>query len=133
MNERQRMDLDLEEHAFVARLAEHYAPSEMTPARRVAFDERLAARLARRSRWRVAVPAMAAVAAAVLVWLAVPWSSGPTVPATPEVAAVATNGEAATVFAAYDWFTSAAPVDASDLGEGDYLPDDYVAISEFFL
>ena len=47
--------------------------------------------------------------------------------------AAADNGDTATMFAAYDWYTSTAPVDASDLGEGDDLPDDYAAISEFFL
>lgn len=133
MNERQRRDLDTEEQAFVARLTEHYAPPAMTPARRAAFDERLAARLARRSPWRVAVPALAVVAAAALVWLAVPWPYGPTPPETAGVAAVAGSGETATVFAAYDWFTSAAPVDTRDLGDGDDLPDDYLAISEIFL
>jgi len=133
MNERQRMDLDPQEQAFVARLAEHYVPPAMTPSRRAAFDQRLADRLARRSPWRVAVPAMAAVAAAALVWLAVPWSTGPTPPESPGVVAVAGDGDTATVFAAYDWFTSSAAVDAADLGEDAVLPEDYQAISEFFL
>ncbi|MGD2062675.1 MAG: hypothetical protein PVF51_03725 [Nitrospirota bacterium] len=133
MNERQRIDLDAEEQAFVARLAEHYAPPAMTPARRAAFDERLAARLDRRSPWRLALPAVAVAAAVALVWLAVPWATSPTQPETPEVVAVVDNGETATVFAAYDWFTSATSVEAGDLSEGDYLPDDYLAISEIFL
>jgi hypothetical protein len=132
MNERQRMDLSTQEEAFVARLAEHYTPPPMTPQRCAAFDERLMARLARRSSWRLAVPAVAAVAAAALVWFAVPWATGPTAPDAPAVVAAA-NGDTATVFAAYDWFTSAAPVNTSDLGDSAYLPDDYAAISEFFL
>jgi ferric-dicitrate binding protein FerR (iron transport regulator) len=132
------MDLNPEEQAFVARLADHYAPPAMTPARRAAFARRLAGRLVRRSPWRVVVPAMAAVAAAALVWLAVPWSTGPTSSpgGVPEQVVTATGepsqGEAA-VFAAYDWFTSSTTPDAADLGEGDALPEDYQAISEFFL
>jgi len=138
MNERQRLDLDAEEQAFVARLAEHFAPPAMTPERRAAFDDRLAARLMRRSPWWVAVPAMATVAAATLVWLAVPWSHGPTSsPGGVPEQAVAVTGEAsqgeAAVLAAYDWYTSSAAIDAADLGEGDALPEDYQAISEFFL
>jgi len=133
MNERQRMDLAPEEQAFVERLADHYAPPTMTPARSAAFDRRLAERLTRRAPWRVAMPAMAAVAAAALVWLAVPWSHGPTPPESPGVVAVDGNGDTATVFAAYDWFTSTAAVDSTDLGEDDVLPEDYQAISEFFL
>jgi len=73
------------------------------------------------------------VAAAALVWLAVPWSHGPTPAESPGVVAVVGNGDTATVFAAYDWFTSTAAVDAADLGEDDVLPEDYQAISEFFL
>jgi hypothetical protein len=133
MNERRQEDLSAEEQAFVARFAEHYVPPAMTAARRAAFDERLAAHLERRSPWRLAAPVLGAVAAAALVWFAVPWPSGPTAPDAPDAVAVAGNGDTATVFAAYDWFTSSAPVDAADLGEGDDLPGDYQAISEFFL
>jgi anti-sigma-K factor RskA len=124
MNERQRMDHDAAERAFVARLA--------------AFNGRLAARLARRSPWRVAVPALAAVAAAALVWLAVPVLHGPTsspggVPRQVVAASdEGSQGEAA-VLAAYDWFTSSTAVDAADLGESEALPEDYQAISALFL
>ena len=59
--------LDHAEEQFVRRLAAHYAPEPLTPARRVALDEALWARLQRQPRRTRLTPALATVAVAVLI------------------------------------------------------------------
>ena len=59
--------LDHVEEQFVRRLAAHYAPEPLTPARRVALDEALWARLQRQPRQTQRTPALATVAVAMLL------------------------------------------------------------------
>src|SRR5262245_35625467 len=59
--------LDHAEEQFVRRLAAHYAPKPLSPARRVALDEALWARLQRQPRLTRLTPALATVAVAMLI------------------------------------------------------------------
>ena len=66
-----RPELDRDEVELVRRIAEEYTPAPMSPAERVAFHERLSARLAGRGpRWLLASGLAATAAAAVVLWLA---------------------------------------------------------------
>src|SRR4029434_11111275 len=66
--------LDHAEEQFVRRLAAHYTPKPLTPARRVALDEALWARLQRQPRQTRLTPALATVAMAMLI-TCLSWSS----------------------------------------------------------
>ena len=59
-----RTDLSREDAEFVERLAANFAPAPMSPSRRVAFDEALWARLGRRDRRTILIPAFTTVAVA---------------------------------------------------------------------
>jgi hypothetical protein len=123
--DQERPVLDREEQAFVERLAASWAPPSTTPAQRAAFDEGLRARLERRRRPWLVVPALATAAAAALIWFAVTPSVGPTAP----------RGDESVVAGAWDYelfFSSdVSPSDDRDDSEG--LPDDYEAIASLIL
>ncbi len=68
-----RPQLDRAEEQFVARLASHYAPKPMLPARRAAWEAALWARLQAPRRRIWLTPALTTVAVAVVVtWLILP-------------------------------------------------------------
>jgi hypothetical protein len=73
--------LSAEEKAFIDHLAAQYAPSPMTPAQRVTFDQKLAARIARRTHFSLLRPGavVATACAALLLWLTMP-PQGPDAP-----------------------------------------------------
>jgi hypothetical protein len=88
-----------------------YRPEPMDAARQAAFRRRLAARLARRPRAPLALPALGAAAAALALWLALP--GGTELP----------SPEEETVFSAFvDPDDATAPSDES-------LPEDYVVLA----
>jgi hypothetical protein len=117
--------LDREEQAFVERLAASWAPPPTTPARRAAFDEGLRARLERRRRPWLVVPALATAAAAALIWFSVTPSLGPTVP----------RGDESVVAGAWDaeLFLSSDVSPSEDRDGAEGLPDDYEAIASLIL
>ena len=59
--------MDHVDEQFVRRLAAHYAPKPLTPARRVALDEVLWARLQRQPRLTRLTPALAPLVMAILI------------------------------------------------------------------
>lgn len=120
MTERDDAALAPRDRELVERIAGEYAPPAETPARRAAFGEALRARLERRRRplW---VPALVAVAAAGVVWLALP-SSSPPGPATLDPAAWE-----------YELLVSSDLSPSDDRDESRFLPEDYQAIAVAFL
>ena len=124
-----------EDEKFAERLAASFSPAPLSPARRAAFDEALAARLEQRRRSRLMLPALAAAAGAVaaaLAWLTLPGAFDP----------AATGGRgagdvAAETSAAVRWelelLDPNALTDADDAGDTERLPDDYAAIAGLFL
>jgi hypothetical protein len=119
-DERPRIDQDDED--FADRLAAHYAPPPWTSAKRVGFDEALRARIERPQRRGFAVPALAAVAAAALVWVSFSHR-----PAGDEAAPAVASVWESELFLSSD----VSPLDDRDDSEG--LPDDYLAIASLFL
>lgn len=129
-----RTDLSREDEEFVERLAANFAPAPMRPAERVAFDEALWARLGRRSRRTILVPAFATVALAALVALLI---------FTGRFEPVATDGGVepgavvAEASAAAQWevellyLRELTPPEERD--DSELLPDDYLAIASVFL
>ena len=63
----ERPQLDHTQAQFVRRLAAHYTPTPLTPARRVALDAALWARLQRPPRRTLLAPALVTAAVAVVV------------------------------------------------------------------
>jgi len=118
-DERPRVDSD--DLAFSDRLAAHYAPPPWTPAARAGFDEALRARIERRPRRAWLVPALAGVAAALVVGIGLSLRPARE-PAVPVVAGVWESE----LFLSSD----VSPLDDDDT-EG--LPDDYQAIASLFL
>ena len=118
----ERPRIDQEDKGFADRLAAHYAPRPWTSTERVGFDEALRARIERPQRRGLAVPALAAVAVAALVWVS--FSLRPAgEESAPAVASVWENE----LFLSSD----VSPLDDRDDGEG--LPEDYLAIASLFL
>ena len=109
------------ERLFVERLARHYSPPESTPARRAAFDEALRQRLEVPRRGRGLVPAWVGVGAALLLAVGF-W----TLSEAPRVELVDGAWE-------YELLLSSDVSPSEDSDEGDYLPDDYLAIASVFL
>ena len=118
----ERPRIDHEDRVFADRLAAHYAPPPWTSAERVGFDEALRARIERPQRRGFAVPALATVAVAALVWV-----SFSIRPAGDESNPVAPSVWESELFLSSD----VSPLDDRDDDEG--LPDDYVAIASLFL
>ena len=118
----ERPRIDQEDKGFADRLAAHYAPPPWTSAKRVGFDEALRARIERPQRRGFAVPALATVAVAALVWV-----SFSIRPAGDESNPVAPSVWESELFLSSD----VSPLDDRDDSEG--LPDDYLAIASLFL
>ncbi len=121
-------ELNSEEERFIDRLKMHYTPQPMTPARRVGFDEALGARLVRRRRRGVLVPAFATLAIAlVATWLIL--SRELTSDETDIVVAetpVIDEWE-------YDLLYAAGLTVPGERDDSPLLPDEYLAIGSFFL
>lgn len=132
--------LSPEEKEFVNRLAAHYTPPPLTPAKRFAFDRALEEQMARRARVSFFRPAavMATACAALLVWFAAryqgPYSSQEgeqpgAVVATREESPPS-GGEATLLTYAYS-----DPEFYGDEDDGDeesFLPDEYQALAVAF-
>ena len=127
---------------FVKRLADHYAPSPLSPGQRAVWDTALAARLEKRRR-AIVLPGLATAAlAAALVFGLGGWfgleRSGPSVRPAPVVSATQTQtlGVSAEDSAAdlllddWEYLLALQPADAEEDGQ---LPDDYAAIARIFL
>ena len=123
--DQERPVLDREEQAFVERLAASWAPPPATPARRAAFNEGLRARLERRRRPWLVVPALATAAATALIWFTVAPPVGPTAP----------RGEESVVAGAWETelFLSSDVSPSHDRDHSEGLPDDYEAIASLIL
>ena len=124
--------LDRAEEQFVRRLAAHYAPEPLLPARRVALDEALWARLQRQSRQTWLTPAVATVAVAVLV-MCLSWSSL-FMPSLPQdgpygsLAALSSTGPWE-----YELLYARELTGSAERDDGAILPDDYLGIARVFL
>jgi hypothetical protein len=124
-----RSALSGDEQRLVTRIRQAYAPEPLSPARRVALDEALRARTARRPRARWLAPALAAAAAlaAVVAWWPQAIESDP---ANPQITALEWAAE-------LEWEESIFFPDAgeSELGgsEGGALPAHYQAIESLWL
>jgi len=114
--------MDLPEEGFVDQLAAHYAPRPWTPAQRARFDAALRARIERPPRRGWIVPALAAVAAAALVWIRFG-----TAPPSHEPVPLAASGWESELFLSSDVSS------LDDFEDSDTLPDDYLAIASLFL
>jgi hypothetical protein len=118
----ERPHLDQEDKVFADRLAAHYAPPPWASAKRAGFDEALRARIERSQRRGLLVPALAAVAAAALVWVS--FSLRPAGDESNPVLASVWDSE---LFLSSD----VSPLDDRD--DSETLPDDYLAIASLFL
>ena len=130
--ERNRPELTSEEASFVERVTTSYAPPPMSPSQRVAFRQRLDARLGpRRRTWLVApLAGVAAAAAALALWLAVPGAVEPIPGATPGAHNRATAAPEESEDGSIDEALFA--LTTSDERDGS-LPDDYAAIASLLL
>ena len=126
---------------FVKRLADHYAPSPLSPGQRAAWDTALAARLEKRHR-AVVLPGLATAAlAATLVFGLGGWfeleRDDPSVRPAPEVSAtaartlvVSAEDSASDLLDDWEYLLAFQPADDEEDG---LLPDDYAAIASIFL
>jgi hypothetical protein len=127
-------DLDPGDADLVRRIAESYRPAESTPSMRVAYRDRLDARIRRRAKrrlWLAGSAAAAVAAAAALVWLRVPigapFASGSPdrdqeIALEPEASSSDANEEDALL-------AFALPADSEEVA----LPADYEAIEDLIL
>ena len=114
-DERPRLDREAED--FVRRIADAWAPAEMSGAERARFDARLAERLERSRARRVAWWTVAGAAGAAGVLLAL-WSP----PSGPPARTAEATGDAEVILALARGTESVDEADAR-------LPDDYQAIA----
>ena len=124
--------LDHAEEQFVRRLAAHYAPEPLTPARRVALDTALWARLQRQPQQTWLTPAVAVVAVAMLL-TCLSWSSLFMPPAPHD----GPHGNMATMSSSGPWeyelLYARELTGTAERDDGAILPDDYLVISRVFL
>ena len=126
---------------FVKRLADHYAPSPLSPGQRAAWDTALAARLEKRRRALVPPGLATAALAAALVFGLGGWfgleRDDPSVRPGPGVSAtqtrtlvVSAEDSAADLLDDWEYLLALQPADDEEDGQ---LPDDYAAIASIFL
>ena len=123
---------DHAEEQFVSRLAAHYTPTPLTPARRVALDEALWARLQRQSRQTRLTPALATVAVAMLI-TCLSWSRLFMPPAHDGGPSVSTSAMSSTEPWEYELFYGRELTGTAERDDGVILPDDYRVIARVFL
>ena len=124
--------LDHAEEQFVRHLATHYAPKPLTPARRVALDEALWARLQRQPRQTRLTPALATVAMAMLI-TCLSWSGlfmPPAPDGGPSISFSALSGPEPWE---YDLLYARELTGTTERDDGTILPDDYLSIARVFL
>jgi hypothetical protein len=124
--------LDHTEEQFVRRLAAHYAPQPLTPARRVALDEALWARLQRQPRQMRLTPALATVAVAMLI-TCLSWSGLFMPPAHDGGPSVSISAPSSTEPWEYELLYSRELTGTTERDDGAILPDDYLGIAQVFL
>jgi hypothetical protein len=124
--------MDHAEEQFVRRLAAHYAPKPLTPARRVALDEALWTRLQRQPRLTWLTPALATIAVAMLVtWLT--WSGLFLLPAHDGGPSVSRLAMSSTEPWEYALLYTREITGTDEPDDGAILPDDYRVIARVFL
>ena len=124
--------LDRTEEQLIAHLAAHYVPPPMLPARRVAWEAALWARLQKPRRRTRLVPALTTVGVAVMVaWLAVPRLFMP-VPGGGELSG-SVGGMSSLRQWEYELLYSRELSGATERDESVILPDDYRMIAQVFL
>ena len=124
--------LDHAEEQFVRRLAAYYAPKPLTPARRVALDEALWARLQRRPRLMRLTPALATVAMAMLI-TCLSWSGLFMPPAHDGGPSVSISTRSSTEPWEYDLLYARELTSTAERDDRAILPDDYLVIARVFL
>jgi hypothetical protein len=132
-NQDERTPLRAEDEEFVERLAARFSPEPLSPARRAAFDDALAARIARRRHRWLLVPALATAAvAAALAWLVAPGAFDPAKigPANGDDVIAETTADTLWELELLDPNAFVERDEADDLEQ---LPDDYAAIAVVFL
>jgi len=125
--------LDRAEEQFVARLAAHYVPTPMPPARRVAWEAALWARLQRPRRRIRLVPALTTVVVAVMAgWLTLPrlFMPVPRGGGEPHISVAGTPSLGQWV---YELISLRELTDATERDDSAILPDDYRMIAQVFL
>ena len=125
--------LDRAEEQFIARLAAHYVPTPMSPARRVAWEEALWARLQGRPRRMWLVPTLTTVGVAVMVaWLTLP-RLFMAVPGGRGEARLSVGGMSSLGQWAYELIYPRELTGATEHDDSTILPDDYRMIAQVFL
>jgi hypothetical protein len=124
--------LDRDEEQFVRRLAAHYAPESLTPARRVALDTALWARLQKQPRQTWLTPAVATVAVAVLI-TCMSWFSLFRAPAPHDGPYVSMTTMSNIGPWEYELLYARELTGTAEREDGAILPDDYLVISRVFL
>src|SRR5919108_4580926 len=124
--------MDHAEEQFVRRLAAHYAPKPLTPARRVALDEALWARLQRQPRLTRLTPALATVAVAVLI-TCLSWSGLFMPPAHHGGPSTSISALSSTEPWEYELLYARELSGPAEHDDGAILPDDYLGIARVFL
>ena len=124
--------LEHAEEQFVRRLAAHYAPKPLTPARRVVLDEALWARLQRQPRQPRLTPALATVAMAMLI-TCLSWSGLFMPPAHDGGPSVSISAPSSTEPWEYELLYSRELTGTTERDDGAILPDDYLGIAQVFL
>ena len=128
----ERPQLDDTEEQFVRLLAAHYAPQPLTPARRVAWDEALWARLRRQPRRMRLAPALATAAMAMLLTY-ISWSGLFTPPAHDGGAGVSVLVTSNAGPWEYELLYARELTGTTEGEDGAILPDDYLVIARMFL
>ena len=129
----ERPQLDRAEEQFVARLAAHYGPKPMPPARRVAWEAALWARLQRPRRRMWLAPVLTTVVVAVAVgWLTLPRLFMP-VPRGRGEPHISVAGTPSLGQWAYELIYLRELTDATERDDSAILPDDYRMIAQVFL
>jgi hypothetical protein len=124
--------LDHAEEQFVSHLAAHYAPQPLTPARRVALDAALWARLQRPPRLTRLTPALATAAVAMLI-TCLSWSGLFMPPAHDGGPSVSISAPSSTEPCEYELLYSRELTGTAERDDGAILPDDYLGIARVFL